>query len=500
MRTHSLVNAILGLLLASESAAGAAPGITLVGTGRIAGTASDGLTLVPPVLEDKDHIPHDRLGGLGSAIAYTGIDNLYIAVPDRGPADGTTSYQDRYYLLDLAVTPGAPAPVTIRLAGATLLTDEEGHNLVGTAAAFDATGSPAGRRLDPEGLRVGPRGTFFVSDEYGPFLYEMSAGGDRLRVLPVPPRFLIDHPAPVAAAELPPTNSRGRQGNRGMEGLAINPGGTRLYGLMQNALIQDGALDARNGRIGLANRLLEIDLASGTTRELVYLLDEGTKLGTNEILAIDDHRFLVIERDGQVGLKAAVKRIYQIDIDGATDVSGIPALPTSGLPAGVVPVTKTLFLDLLDGAFGLAGAAFPEKIEGLAFGPDLPDGRRLLIVTTDNDFVADKDSLFWAFAVDRCLLPGFRRQVLHPRVVTAPSQRRGRTGFAILTEGLFDAAGVDAGSVRAAGVPASCRAGDADGDGRADLLCEARLRDGHCALAVEAVTRSGSPVRGQLAP
>ena len=39
---------------------------------------------------------------------------------------------------------------------------------------------------------------------------------------------------------------------------------------------------------------------------------------------------------------------------------------------------KTLFLDMLSPQFGLAGSSFPEKIEGLAFGPDLPDGRRLL--------------------------------------------------------------------------------------------------------------------------
>ena len=42
----------------------------------------------------------------------------------------------------------------------------------------------------------------------------------------------------------------------------------------------------------------------------------------------------------------------------------------------------------------------PEKIEGLTFGPTLPDGRRTLIVTIDNDLMADKPSWFWVFAVD----------------------------------------------------------------------------------------------------
>jgi hypothetical protein len=59
----------------------------------------------------------------------------------------------------------------------------------------------------------------------------------------------------------------------------------------------------------------------------------------------------------------------------------MPILPTAGTPVGVVPVTKALFLGLLHAAFALAGDSFPEKIESLAFGPDLQDGRHLLIVT-----------------------------------------------------------------------------------------------------------------------
>jgi hypothetical protein len=88
----------------------------------------------------------------------------------------------------------------------------------------------------------------------------------------------------------------------------------------------------------------------------------------------------------------------------------VPRLPTTGTPDGVVPVTKTLFLDLLDPAFGLAGPTFPEKIEGLAFGPDLRDGRHLLIVTNDNDFVPTQPNRFFAFAIDGGDLPGFQAQ------------------------------------------------------------------------------------------
>ena len=174
---------VVAAILAAADLASAAP-IDLIGVGTVPGTASDGLVLSPPILEDGT--PHDRMGGFGSAIAFTGKGHRYLALPDRGPADGTTSYRDRYYLLDIAVTPGAPTPVAVSLVSATPLSNEGGEGLTGNSGAFDAANSPASRRFDPEGVRVGPAGTFFVSDEYGPFLYEFNSAGRRLRALPVP--------------------------------------------------------------------------------------------------------------------------------------------------------------------------------------------------------------------------------------------------------------------------------------------------------------------------
>ena len=76
----------------------------------------------------------------------------------------------------------------------------------------------------------------------------------------------------------------------------------------------------------------------------------------------------------------------------------------------MTPVSKTPFLDLLAPAYGLAGASFPEKIEGIAFGPDLADGSHLLLVTHDNDFVADSPSRIFAFSIAPPALPAFKAQ------------------------------------------------------------------------------------------
>ena len=72
-----------------------------------------------------------------------------------------------------------------------------------------------------------------------------------------------------------------------------------------------------------------------------------------------------------------------------------------GIAFNIRPVAKQRFLDLLAADYSLVGPSFPEKIEGIAFGPKLPDGSRILIVTSDNDFKSDQPTEIYAFAVRR---------------------------------------------------------------------------------------------------
>jgi hypothetical protein len=69
---------------------------------------------------------------------------------------------------------------------------------------------------------------------------------------------------------------------------------------------------------------------------------------------------------------------------GATNESRMSPAGTNSLPAGVVPVSKKLFIDLL-AELKAAGSIVPEKIEGLTIGPRLTDGTYELLVVTDNE-------------------------------------------------------------------------------------------------------------------
>lgn len=395
---------LLALLLLAAPVSAA--DITLIGVGTLPGDTTDlsGLKETMP-----DGTPHNRLGGQGSAVAYSGKGNEFVFVSDSGPKDTGPELPCRYHRMDVVVAPGKTPAVTLKLTATTLLTNEDGKRYVGTNTAFEHAEAEKNRRLDPEGVRVGPKGEVYISDEYGPVIYEFDAKGKRVQSLPVPARFQTAKPGKTPADELPPKATSGRQPNRGLEGLAITPDGGKLVGAMQNPLIQDGALNDKNERVGLNCRLLELDLGTKKTREFVYQLDDP-RHSVCEILAVNDHEFLVLERDSKAGKEAAFKKVFRIDLAGATDVSGVDKLPTADLPKETRPAKKVLFLDLLDPAFKIAGDDCPDKFEGMTFGPDLPDGKRVLLVTADNDYLATVPFRVFAFAVEPKALTGYEPQ------------------------------------------------------------------------------------------
>lgn len=405
------------------------PGITMIGQGSVNGSASDKSGLTGDICQQgspANCVSKAIFGGFGSDVAYTGHDNVFLAAPDRGPFDGLTDvpYLDRVHFLHITTDVGAPFPnIRTTLLDTRFLRGKTGEILVGAADEF-------ANRFDPEGVRITPRGTFFVSDEYGPYIFEFNRQGHLLRRIEVPAKFAIANPSAAPNAELL-GNTAGRQANRGMEGLAISPDGSTLFGIMQNALIQDNGLDAgTTDRRGLNNRILKIDLATGETHQYVYVLEAINRgQGVCEILAINDHEFLVVERDNRSNLQSPPqaptrKKIYKIDLDGATDVSGVESLPAGALPVGVTPASKTLFIDLLDPEYNLI-PTIAEKIEGLAWGPDLEDGRHVLYVFSDNDLNPALASQIFSFAIDPALIS------LEPQILPVPLYPPGQVKKAI---------------------------------------------------------------------
>lgn len=150
------------------------PPIVYVGRALVPGTARDLSNSVAPL---EDGTPADTLGGFGSGIAWSGVDDRYVAVPDRGPSGGATRFAARGQWMDVRVDARSPSGATANLIATTLFVDERGRSLVGRSDAFDESSPEQGLRFDAEAVRVSRNGTLFVADEYGPWVVEFSRTG-----------------------------------------------------------------------------------------------------------------------------------------------------------------------------------------------------------------------------------------------------------------------------------------------------------------------------------
>jgi hypothetical protein len=376
--------------------------------------------------------------GFFSDLYYDPLRQEWWALSDRGPGGGLVDYSTRLSLLDLKLDERTGAIRSVRVERTVKFSDPFGllstpENLsVGAARALNGLNpqglngsvSVLGRSFDPEGLVVEPfTGRFLVADEYGPSIYAFSHFGALLKVFEIPENL---KPGLADGVTLDYVSDRGvlrsgRQDNRGFEGLAISPNGARLYAVMQDPLVNEpgpnNGRDGRNVRIvafdnnpfsntygkSIAQYLYQLEAQSAVAARITAAGGvatateprQGRNLGLSAIVAINAHEFLVLERDNRgIGIDdpagASVigsKRVFKIDIEGATDVSDM-LLPAGTLPVGIVPVSKSdLFIDLAADTVVPNGKRV-EKWEGLAIGPALRrgNGARVIITGNDNDY------------------------------------------------------------------------------------------------------------------
>ena len=405
----------IGLLLAAAALpAPAAASITFTGNLAIAGEATD-LSGYGP------EFGANRLS-FGSDLIYDAATNLYYGITDRGPGGGLVDFAPRVHAFSLSFDPVTHAPTGFTLQSTTIFRDETGSVFSGfNPTLLNGNVSTLGRSFDPEGLARLPNGNFLVSDEYGPSVYEFKPDGSLVRRFEVPANLVPKQPdGTVNYVDGRPTITEGRQDNRGYEGITVSNDGTKAHAIMQDPLVNEGAQN--DGRRSRNVRIVEYDLATGKpARQFVYQLEalsdindridgtandfsatnQGRSIGASAIIAAADGSFLVIERDNRgrgvedPGGTSAIgsKRIYRITLDGATDVSGLSLAGSNALPQGVVPVGKTLFLDI-QAMLKAAGLDSVEKLEGVAFGPQLANGLYSLIIASDNDFSVTQTGQF----------------------------------------------------------------------------------------------------------
>lgn len=343
-------------------------------------------------------------GGFGSALVQDSKDlAVFYMLTDRGPnIDGTVANSKVFAQPNFTPQIGVFRLVKDQLVleKTIELQNENGVKLTGLPnpigqgstgeTAFDLMGktlAPSVDGIDSEGLALAPDGTFWVSDEYGPHIVHFDANGKTIeRINPFG--------TGKGGRKLPLVFTR-RRANRGMEGLTITPDGKTLVGIMQFPLYNPSAA-AISG--SLAIRILTYDIATGTSKQYVYLMEKSTLQAVSEITAITNTTFLVLERDGEFATmtnKATViKKIYKIDLAGATDISDatdgaggklfggktVEELKTADAlqTIGIVTVSKTAVSDLVN---DIATTYPHDKAEGIVV-----INSTMIAVSNDDDF------------------------------------------------------------------------------------------------------------------
>ncbi|MEE9161856.1 MAG: esterase-like activity of phytase family protein [Candidatus Neomarinimicrobiota bacterium] len=226
----------------------------------------------------------------------------------------------------------------------------------------------AGRRLtgadfDPESMDVAADGSFWIGEEFGPYLLHFSAAG-KLLSPPIPAR--VSGAAGAVEVRSPDRAGGGRPNlgrSKGFEGLTLVPGGG------MHLLLEGPLKDEASGRLRLFSYEADQSYVEATAwryplERLEYAIGELTYWAARET-------YLVVERDWGHGRKAEFKRLF-------------------GWRPGQEDGGKSQLADLLDIAdpHGLAGEKARFSLPYVTIEAVHPVDERTVLVCNDNNYPA----------------------------------------------------------------------------------------------------------------
>ncbi len=180
---------------------------------------------------------------------------------------------------------------------------------------------------------------------------------------------------------------KGPRQNGVLEGMSFADNYKTLYVNTEEPLYEDGQ------RAGLEDidtyiRIFKFDVESKiNTAQYAYKLEpvafaanpvHGFKInGVTDILSVGNNKLLVMERSFSTGRLPSTIKLFIAALDTAANIKDVQSLKENN---NFVPVTKKLLLNMDD--LGI----YIDNIEGVTFGPVLPNGHKSLLFIADNNF------------------------------------------------------------------------------------------------------------------
>ncbi|MBB1287242.1 esterase-like activity of phytase family protein [Flavisolibacter sp. BT320] len=343
---------------------------------------------------DEYTLPHKMqfetttVGGLSSIDYNSAEDLFYLICDDRSDINPARFYSAKIRLREKGID-------TFQLVSVQTLVQASGQPFPNRKQDSLRTPDPEALRYNPtnqtivwssEGERIVRSGRKLLAD---PFIAIASKEGKLLDTFSLPPNLRM--------AE----REKGPRQNGVLEGLAFANNYKTLFASVEEPLYEDGPRAGLNDTTGWI-RIIKYDVASRQpVAQFAYQIDpvvqepisRGTFIvnGVPDILALNDQQLLITERSFSTGRLTCNVRIYLAEIDGAEDIAGVTSLAKTPPRR---PVRKKLVLNM--DTLG----RWVDNVEGATFGPRLPNGKRSLLLVTDDNFASFEKTQIFLFEVE----------------------------------------------------------------------------------------------------
>lgn len=344
-------------------------------------------------LLDVYEIPHNLLfdsttvGGL-SGIDYDAANDRYYMICD----DRSAINPARYYTASIKIN--QKKIDTVIFTGVNFLKDKQ-------AQLYPNNKQDPKRTPDPEALRYNPHTQQMIWSSEGerivntkdtvlsnPTITVVQPNGRWIDTFSIPENLYMHF------------NEKGPRQNGVLEGMTFADNYTTLYTNVEEPLYEDGPkADLQPNKAYV--RLYKFDVATKkNTAQYAYELDPVAYApiiptafkvnGISDLLDLGNNQLLVIERSFSTGRLACTIKIFKVKLDEATNIIENPSLIQKN---SFIPLKKQLLLNMDE--LGV----FTDNIEGVTFGPILPNGHRTLIFVADNNFAAYQHTQFFLFEI-----------------------------------------------------------------------------------------------------
>ena len=254
---------------------------------------------------------------------------------------------------------------------------------------------------DPEAMRYNPATNQLIWSSEGERIVR-----DKDTVLENPSIIMISPDGKYLDSFAMPPNlnmqsiEKGPRQNGTLEGLTFADNFKTLFASVEEPLYEDGPrADITDNNAFI--RILKFDIETKkNTAQYAYKLEPiaypanpttAFKInGVPDLLSLGNNKFLVIERSYSSGRLPCTIKVFITDLNVATDVQNLPLMNAADK---FTPASKKLLLNM--DALGI----YTDNIEGVTFGPTLPNGHRTLLFIADNNFTFLEKSQLLLFEV-----------------------------------------------------------------------------------------------------